>query len=180
MTEGALSRRYAKALFQLAREARQEEEIGRELESFLALYQSSALAKTLGSPVFSLPQKKKVFAEVAKVFKLSPLALRFLSILLERERLPYLSTIVARYRRLLDESMGRVRAVVIGSAAIDQAALAEIRGALKKISGKEVLLKVETDPGLLGGVLVELEGKIYDGSVRTQLDKMKERVGRGY
>jgi F-type H+-transporting ATPase subunit delta len=180
MNEGPLSRRYAKALFQLAREARQEEEIGRALESFLALYQSSALARTLESPVFSMAEKKRIFQRVAQALKLSLLAGHFLSILLERERLPYLATIVLRYRRLLDEIKGRVQARVVASAPVDQATLAQLREALKKISGKEVLLKAEIDPELLGGLLVELEGKIYDGSVRTQLDRMTERVARGY
>ena len=55
-----------------------------------------------------------------------------------------------------------------------------LREVLHQISGKEVVLQHETDPGLIGGVLVEFEGKVYDGSVRTQLEKMKQRIARGY
>jgi F-type H+-transporting ATPase subunit delta len=55
-----------------------------------------------------------------------------------------------------------------------------LREALSRVSGKEVVLKEESDPGLVGGLVIQLEGKVYDGSVRTQLDKMKERVERGY
>ena len=50
----------------------------------------------------------------------------------------------------------------------------------RAISGKEVILHEETDPGLIGGVRIELEGRVYDGSVRTQLEKMKQRIERGY
>jgi F-type H+-transporting ATPase subunit delta len=56
----------------------------------------------------------------------------------------------------------------------------QIRRQLGTISGKEVVLQQEIDPGLLGGLLIELEGKVYDGSIRTQLEKMKQRIARGY
>jgi F-type H+-transporting ATPase subunit delta len=55
-----------------------------------------------------------------------------------------------------------------------------VRERLRGISGKDVVLQEETDASLLGGLLIELEGKVYDGSVRTQLEKMKQRVARGY
>ena len=51
---------------------------------------------------------------------------------------------------------------------------------LHGISGKDVVLQQDTDPSLLGGLLIELEGKVYDGSIRTQLEKMKQRIARGY
>jgi F-type H+-transporting ATPase subunit delta len=51
---------------------------------------------------------------------------------------------------------------------------------LRSISGKDVVLQQETDASLLGGLLLELEGKIYDGSIRTQLENMKQRIARGY
>ena len=58
--------------------------------------------------------------------------------------------------------------------------LDRLREVLHGISGKEIVLQQEIDPGLIGGVLVEFEGKVYDGSVRTQLEKMKQRIARGY
>ncbi len=58
--------------------------------------------------------------------------------------------------------------------------LNRLRALLGGISSREVVLQQETDPGLIGGLLVELEGTIYDGSVRTQLEKMKQRIARGY
>jgi F-type H+-transporting ATPase subunit delta len=56
----------------------------------------------------------------------------------------------------------------------------QLRARLRSISGKEVVLQQETDSDLLGGLLIELEGKVYDGSIRTQLEKMKQRIARGY
>jgi F-type H+-transporting ATPase subunit delta len=51
---------------------------------------------------------------------------------------------------------------------------------LRAMSGKDVVLQQEVDPSLMGGMTVELEGKVYDGSIRSQLEKMKQRIARGY
>ncbi|MFQ5902605.1 MAG: ATP synthase F1 subunit delta, partial [Candidatus Binatia bacterium] len=98
----------------------------------------------------------------------------------ERDRLTFLPSILSRYRRLLDEAKGRVEARVVAIGPLEEVMLEGLREVLQRISGKRVVLHQETDPGLIGGVLIQLEGKIYDGSVRTQLERMKERIGRGY
>jgi len=180
MIEGSLSRRYGKAFFQLAQEQKQEDAIGQEIEQFLGAYTGSALQTVLNNPAFGMESRKKILVEVTRSLQLSPLSVHFLSILLERDRLTYLPSIVARYRSLLNETKGRVEATVVASSPLDAATLARLRETLRGISRKEVILHEKADPALLGGLLVELEGKIYDGSVRTQLDKMKQRIARQY
>jgi F-type H+-transporting ATPase subunit delta len=69
---------------------------------------------------------------------------------------------------------------VVASSPLDTPMLEQLRQMLHVISGKEVVLDEKADPALLGGLLVELEGKIYDGSVRTQLETMKQRITREY
>jgi F-type H+-transporting ATPase subunit delta len=180
MTEGALSRRYGKAFFQLAEEEKREDAVGQEIEQFVNAYTSSALQTVLNNPAFDAERRKKILLEVAKALQLSSLSVHFLSILLERDRLNYLPSIGVYYRRLLNEKRGRVEAKVVSARDLDEAALTRLREALHGISGKEVILHQETNPELIGGLLVELEGKIYDGSVRTQLENMKQRIMRPY
>ena len=180
MIEGSLSRRYTKALFQLAREARQEEKIGQEIDSFLGVYTGSELQKVLNNPAFAIDDRKRTLIEVSNQLKLSILAIHFLLLLLERDRLNYLPSIATLYRRRLNEAQGRVEAKVVSPGAMDLVMVNRLRDALHRISGKEVVLQQETDPSLIGGVLIEFEGKVYDGSVRTQLEKMKQRIVRGY
>ncbi|MGH7827604.1 MAG: ATP synthase F1 subunit delta [Candidatus Binatia bacterium] len=180
MIEGTLSRRYTRALFQLARESRQEETIGQEIERFLAAYTDSPLETVLNNPAFGVDSRKKILVEVARGLQLSPTSINFVSLLLERDRLTYFSSIVASYRRMLNEAKGRVEAKVAASSPLDPALVERLSMALGRISGKEVVLHKETDPALIGGMLVELEGKIYDGSVRTQLEEMKQRIARAY
>jgi F-type H+-transporting ATPase subunit delta len=180
MIEGSISRRYSKALFQLAREQRQEEAIGQEIEQFVNAYAGSALQPVLNNPAFSMEKRKNILAEVTKSLQLSTLSVHFLALLLERDRLPYLPSMVAYYRRLLNETKGRVEATVVAASLLDAAMLQRLRETLHGISGREVVLHEKADPALLGGLLVELEGKIYDGSVRTQLEQMKQRIAREY
>lgn len=180
MTEGSLGRRYAKALFQLAREAGQEAKIGQELEQFNGAYTQSDLKQVLVNPAFALEVRKKILAQVTQAEQLSELTRHFLSLLADRDRLPHLAGIVSCYRRLLNEAKGRVEAKVVSVRPLEPDWLDQLRGQLHGISGKDVVLQQETDPGLLGGLLVELEGKVYDGSIRTQLENMKQRIVRGY
>jgi F-type H+-transporting ATPase subunit delta len=180
MIEGRLSRRYGKALFELALEQQREDAVGQEIERFFAVYTNSPLQTVLNNPAFDLNSRKAVLLEITKNLQLSPLSINFLSILLERDRLTYLSAIVSYYRGLLNAAKGRVEAKITDAAPLAPALMERLRDTLHAISGKEVVLAEETESGLLGGIMVELQGTIYDGSVRTQLEKMKQRIAREY
>ena len=180
MIEGSLARRYTKALFQLAREAGQEEAVGREVDEFFTAYEGSDLRTVLTNPAFDVATRKRVLIQVANQQQLSVLTIHFLSLLLERDRLKHLPGIASYYRRLLNEAKGQVEAKVVSASALAPALIDRVREQLRGLSGKEVVLQQEVDPSLLGGMTVELAGKVYDGSIRTQLEKMKQRVARGY
>src|SRR6185503_19776344 len=104
MIEGRLSRRYTRALFQLAREAGEEEKIGREIEQFFSVYDGADLEKVLINPSFGMAERKKILIQVTGAQQLSPLMVKFLSLLLERGRLAELAGIVSCYRRLLNDA----------------------------------------------------------------------------
>jgi F-type H+-transporting ATPase subunit delta len=180
MTEGRLARRYSKALFQLASEAGQEETIGAQVDDFFRAFDGSDLKTVLTNPAFDVATRKRVLIQIGNTQKLSVLTIHFLSLLLERDRLAHLPGVVSCYRRLLNEAKGRVEAKVVSAEALEPALAERVRAQLKGLSGKDVMMTQEVDPGLLGGMTVELEGKVYDGSIRTQLDKMKQRIARGY
>lgn len=178
MIEGGLSRRYTRALFELAKESGQEEAIGDEIERFLAVYTGSPLPTVLNNPAIELESRRKTLLTIVSSMRLSPVSQHFLSLLLERDRLSYLPSIVSRYRGVLNEVRGRVEARVAAASPLEPVVLEHLSTALRRISHKEVVLHEETDSGLIGGLVVEFEGKVYDGSVRTQLEKMKQRVAR--
>jgi F-type H+-transporting ATPase subunit delta len=180
MIEDSLSRRYSKALFELARESGHEESIGDELERFLATSTESRLGAVLSNPGFALDSRKKILLQVAKTLQLSSTTEHFLSLLLDRDRLAFVPAIIASYRHLLNQAKGRVDAKVTAAEALGSVVIERLHDSLGQLSGKEVILQQETNPELIGGLVVEFQGKIYDGSVRTQLEKMKQRIARGF
>ena len=179
MIEGRLSRRYAKAIFALARDEHGEENFAGELDRFVEAYNTSPLNTVLTNPAFGVQTRKNVAVEVAQALDLSPLVVRFLAFLTERDRLAYLPSIALHYHRLLDEAKGRVEARVVSPSPLGDGMMENVNRVLKGICGKEVILKEETRPDLIGGLLIELEGKVYDGSILTQLERMKESIERG-
>jgi F-type H+-transporting ATPase subunit delta len=180
MIEGSLARRYSRALFQLARDAGQEEKIGLEVEQFYRAYTHSELHSVLTNPAFAVATRKKILNQVTQSQQSSALTAHFLALLLDRDRLAHLPGIVSCYRRLLNQAKGRVEAKLVSASELAPATVERVRERLRGLSGKEVVLQEAIDPGLLGGLLVELEGKVYDGTIRTQLEKMKQRIARGY
>jgi F-type H+-transporting ATPase subunit delta len=182
MIEGSLSRRYSKALYELAREDEREESVGLEIEAFLEAYSGSGseLPRVLNNPAFALDGRKKILIEVARSLHLTPLSEHFLLLLLERDRLSFLPAIVTGYRHLLNAAKGRVEAKIVSAAPLGSGVVEQLRDSLRRLSGKDVVVREENDPELIGGLVIELEGKVYDGSVRTQVEKMAQRSARGY
>ncbi len=179
MIEGRLSRRYAKAISALAREEHVEDNFALELDRFVEAYNTPTLNRVLTNPAFRIQTRKNIAVEIAQALNLAPLATRFLSFLTERDRLAYLPSIALHYHRLLDEAKGRVVARIVTPIPLGVAMMQNVTRVLKGICGKEVVLKEESRPDLIGGLLIELEGKVYDGSIRTQLERMKETIERG-
>lgn len=168
------------ALFHLAGEAATDEEVGLELERFWTAYSVPPLSAVLTNPAFSIQSRKRVVVKVAEELKLSSLVIRFLSLLVERDRLGHLESILLYYRRLQDEARGRVQATVTAASPLGDEGLEKVRATLKSLSDKEVVLREKTDSELLGGLVVEMEGKVYDGGLRTQLEKMRKQIEQGY
>jgi F-type H+-transporting ATPase subunit delta len=100
----------------------------------------------------------------------------FALLLLDRERIPQLPDIARELRLMVDEKAGRVRATVTSARALPAEQVAQIQATLEKATGKKVLLDKAEDPSLLGGVVAKLGDTVYDGSVRSQLERMREQI----
>ncbi len=180
MIQGSLSRRYAKALFQLAVAESKEDAVAAELGRFVEAFANPELNQVLNNPGFAAHSRKNIVTEIARALELSPLVTHFLSLLVDHDRLSFFPGIVERYHRMLDDKKGQAEARVVAAGPLDESDLQRLRASLEKISGKKIVVQQESDPALIGGVVVQLEGKIYDGSVRAQLEKMKKQVEQSY
>ena len=178
MIEGKLSRRYARAVFELA--AGREEAIGAEVDGFLEAYEDPDLKKVLGNPAFDQDRRKDIVVEVAGLLGLSDLTTNFLSLLVTRDRLDGLSSIADRYHRLLDESAGRVNAKVTVPQPLGEDQRNGLAAVVGEMTGKTAVVTEEVDPGIIGGIVVEVGGRVYDGSVRTQLQTLRKSIERTY
>jgi F-type H+-transporting ATPase subunit delta len=176
MIAGSLARRYARALLDIGIAKGIFEQLGKDMDELAALYSGSRdLTEALTNPVFPMARRRAVLEAVLERTQASPITRNFALLLLDRERMPYMPAIARELRVMVDERAGRVRATVTSAQPLSAAHVASIQAALEKASGKKVLLDKREDPELLGGVVARVGDVVYDGSVRTQLERMRER-----
>ena len=180
MSTNAIAKRYAKALVQIGSEAGTVDGFNTELTSFSALLtESRELTTVFSNPAYGIESKKEILKELVAKLKLSPMISNLLMLLLERGRISVLPQISESYGAFADELSGVIRPTLSSGLPLDAAQIEEIRSALAKSTGKKVELKVEVDPSLIGGVVTKIGGKVFDGSVRTQLARIQDILQKG-
>jgi F-type H+-transporting ATPase subunit delta len=100
-------------------------------------------------------------------------------LLLDRGRIDAARAINQIYEQLLDEEHGIKRAEVVAATGLDEEAVSSLKGTLKKLVGQEVQLEVKEDPSLIGGVVARVGDLVLDGSVKSQLESLKDSLRRG-
>lgn len=174
MKSEMIARRYANALYELAREEHTEQRFADELELVVAiLAESDELRDFMQSPLNALPVKKSILADIEARVSLSAYLVNFLNILLDKDRFAQLGEIFEVYSGLMDDAAGKLRAKVTSAVALSHEQEAKLAAALSKASGKQVAIETAVDPTLIGGVVADVQGMIYDGSVRTQIARLK-------
>lgn len=179
MTGDVLVLRYATALIELSEEEKVQAEIDSQLADFASACGQGDLGKVLVDPSCSQADKAAIIDAVAAKLKLSDLFKNFVMVLLENKRLGLIADINEAFQALFDERAGRVKAEVILPYEPDKAESEEIRIGLEKATGKDVVMDVTVDPELIGGVVAKVGSLVYDGSVRTQLENIKNNIMRG-
>jgi F-type H+-transporting ATPase subunit delta len=175
-----VAKRYARALIQIGREDGHYETYGQQLKAFDAVLQESGeLRAVMENPIYNRDQKKAIFNDLKDKLRLSPSVINFIMLLIDKRRLGYFSEIVRCYDRMADDLAGRTRALVISAVPLEESSIKVIQEKLASITGKEVLISAEEDPDLIGGIVTHVGDVVYDGSVRTQLESLKERLVKG-
>lgn len=175
MTPAAVSRRYARALFELAGETGAVDATGEGLAELAAAVESLEPG-ALASDLFTESQREELgTALAAKVGKDSILG-RFLALLARNNRLDQLPGVHACFERMQDEAAGRVRILVRSATPLTVEARAALNSRFEAVTGKKVIDSLEIDDSLLGGVTVEAQGRVFDGSIRTQLARLERRM----
>lgn len=175
----SVSRRYAKALVALLDTAEELEEVRRQLGEYEALIGSSTeLRAILYNPTVAMPVKHGIQQQLLERLQALPIIRQFLNLLLEKNRLRFLGTILKIYADLMNERLNRVHAKVTTRYPLPPASAEQMRQRLAQATGKEVIIEAEVDEQMLGGVVTQIGGLVLDGSVRTHLRTIREELAR--
>lgn len=173
MKSTAISRRYAKALVNLAAPDGQLESTYAQLEQIQQAFACEPrLYKLLASPTLAADKIAGLLEGISNYLQLSTTLRNLLGLLQQRQRLEYFDALVADYRELADVQLGLVRARVCSAAPLDAAVQQAISAQLQKRYGKQAVLEVAVEPELLGGVRIEVAGQVLDGTIRSGLRRM--------
>jgi len=173
-----VGRRYAQALLELADEQGQLEPWGAELQRLAQVVSSPELMARLTSPELPDQQRLEAITLVASRLELS-FPLRSFAVVVGRHgRIAEMGAIAQAYQELLDQRLGRARATLTFATQPSDADRAAVVEGLERLSGKKIIAAIKVDPGLLGGVVAELEGRTYDASLATQLALMERQLSR--
>ncbi len=177
MNELSIARRYAKAIFELAAEENRLDEVGRELAAAAtALESDKELVAALREPATTREVKLQLIDAMAASLKLSPTVTNALRLLAERNRLVLVPQIAEVYRALADEKAGRVKAQVTSAVPLSEEAAREITVLLARATRRNVVVERSVDPSILGGVVAQVGGRTFDGSLRTHIEGLKKQL----
>jgi len=174
----AVSNRYARALADVVGESGGDYRgILRELGNFLALYRQSAeLREVLETPAVPLEKKVKVLDAIVARLGASKLATNFLRVLVRNYRIRLLGEINAAFLRIAYERLGVVQVEVFSATDLSPAEQQALRARFQEVTRKQVELEFHLDAGLLGGIVAQIQSTVYDGSVRGQLNRIREEL----
>jgi F-type H+-transporting ATPase subunit delta len=169
----SLAGRYASALFDLARDQKQIDAVGRSLEALSqALVDSKDFAELVDSPLVSRDEAAKAFAAIAPQLSLDPISTNFVGVLAKNGRKDQLRPVIQAFRRLAAEHRGETIAEVITARPMNDDQVAQLRSQLRARAGREVKIDAQVDPDILGGLIVKLESQRIDASIRTKLNRL--------
>ena len=176
----AIARRYAEALADVAIAHNQVEQMDAEVGAFAQLITGSReLHDVFASPVVSMEQKRSVLDAIIERTGVSAMIANLLRTMLSHYRLHDLTTVHEQFRRAINRRRGIALAEVTTAVPASQDAQQMLTRKLGELVGKQVQIQFKTDPALIGGAVTRLESVVYDGSIRTQLQIVKQRLKEG-
>jgi F-type H+-transporting ATPase subunit delta len=180
MSVVAVARRYADALADVASARNEVDQIDREVLLFVDMLKSHReLRDVVASPIISLADKRRVLDALIERVRPGQMTINLLRTMLSHYRLQHLDVMHEQFRRVINERKGLIIAEVTTAGEFDRAAQERLASTLERMTGKQIEFKFKTDPSLIGGVVTRLGSVVYDGSVRTQLKEIKERLKQG-
>ena len=178
MKDRKLATRYARALLGALPDPGLQDRAGAFLDGLGASIEGdAALRAFLFEPAVSTPKKVAALRAAAKAQGAPEFVGSFLETVAAHGRLVNLPSIAEVFRDERERSQGVVSATVTAAAPVPADLRARMQAALEKLSGKKVNLEIDVDPSLLGGAVSKVGSMVYDGSIKTQLARLRARLG---
>ena len=173
----SLAGRYASALFDLARDQRQIESVGKSLDALSqALLDSRDFSELVSSPLVSRDEAGKAFAALSPELNLDPITANFLGVLARNGRKSQVRSVIRAFRRLAAEHRGETTAEVLTARPLNDDQLAALKAQLRARAGRDVTIDATVDPNILGGIVVKLGSQQIDASIRTKLNRLAQAM----
>lgn len=176
MKDLAIASRYAKALFELASQSKIEAKLEDELKAFLGSVEATReISQFFRNPIISFEEKCALLAKTNHG-KTSALAIQFISLLLRKGRFELLHQIVECYHELLNASNHFEEVVITTAKPLNVNLKSQLEKLLEKKIGEKIISKTKVDPKILGGIQVQIRNRLFDGSIRTKLNSLKQKM----
>lgn len=180
MSVETIARRYGTALADVVIKTGETETVKAELKTWEEMMTSSAdLLSAFSNPAIAHLDKEKVLESLISKAAPSRTTANFLRVLLKNNRLTELGDINDKFVAILEERGGIVAAHVTAARELSDDQKAELRSNLEKLTGKKVHLNFEINKEIIGGVVTRIGSTVYDSSVKTQLENLKEQLING-
>jgi F-type H+-transporting ATPase subunit delta len=178
MSNRTSAARYARALFDVVQQqhadaAKVQQELSAVVEAVTGHAELSRVLTSTGVPEAA---RRQIIVAVGEKLGVSEPVGKLLALLADRRRLDLLPDLAAVYTERLQEHQNVVQADVTTAAPLGAEATEAIAASLASATGKQITMRMTVDPLLLGGVVARVGSTVYDGSVRTQLKKMRDQL----
>jgi F-type H+-transporting ATPase subunit delta len=174
----SVASRYARALVEVVLEQKIDADIARlQLRSILdTVNESSDLRRVWESPAVLADQKRAVLDGIIKQLGAVKPIRNFIAVLIDHRRIPMLSDIVRQFEAELDSQLGFIEVEISSARTMTPGEKRDIENRVERMTGKKVRPRYSLNPELMGGVSIKVGSTIYDGSVRGQLEKMRQEL----
>jgi|SRR6185312_9884244 len=173
-----VSRRYARALYELAKTNKTSEQVFSELRVLKDVFAKDKMIHDFIMSPLVTPEQKMAAFKLAFAGKVSQEVINTMGLLAENGRMEIFIQVVEAFEVISDEDHGVSRGVVKSATTLSAEARKRIEDTVEKVTHKKVILNYEEDPKLLGGMVAQVGGWTFDDSLETQLMKMSESLNR--
>lgn len=177
MISSEVSRRYARAFFELGSENGSLDTIVSDFTKLAEVYSENAeLRAALTDPMVALDAKRGILSAIAQRLGATPVSTRGLLLLGDRRRLAALPQIATTLRELADKKRGVSRAEILSAKPLSESHQTALKAQLDRLTGKQIVLDITIDPSLIAGVVVRIGDTVLDGSIRARLAEAKQNL----